>query len=107
MIGFTDADGVGIYGLERYYNNVLEGSSGKYITAQDAHSKDMPFEYESYIEAENGYNIETTIDIYIQYELEKQLEATYYDNGADERVCGIVMDVNTGAILAMATISHL
>lgn len=103
VIGFTDADGVGIYGLERYYNNVLEGSSGKYITAQDAHSKDMPFEYESYIEAENGYNIETTIDIYIQYELEKQLEATYYDNGADERVCGIVMDVNTGAILAMAT----
>lgn len=103
VIGFTDADGVGIYGLERSYNNLLEGSSGKYITAQDARSNDMPFTYESYIEASNGYNIETTIDVYIQYELENQLEDTFHDNGGNERVCGIVMNVNTGAILAMAT----
>jgi len=103
VIGFTDKDGAGIYGLERYYNNILEGTSGRYITAQDAHSNDMPFSYESFVEAENGYNIETTIDVNIQYELEKQLEETYNDNGGDERVCGIVMDVNTGGILAMAT----
>ena len=103
VLGFTNRDGVGIYGLESYYNNLLEGTSGRYITAQDAHSNDMPFTYESYIEASNGYNIETTIDVYIQYELENQLEDTYKDNGADERACGIVMDVNTGAILAMAT----
>ena len=103
VLGFTNRDGVGIYGLESYYNNLLEGTSGRYITAQDAHSNDMPFTYESYIEASNGYNIETTIDVYIQYELENQLEDTYKDNGADDRACGIVMDVNTGAILAMAT----
>lgn len=103
VLGFTDADGVGIYGIEKSYNNLLEGTSGKYITAQDARSNDMPFAYESYIEAANGYNIETTIDVYIQYELENQLEDTFNDNGGDERVCGIVMDVNTGAILAMAT----
>lgn len=103
VIGFTNRDGVGIYGLESFYNNVLEGTSGKYITAQDAHSNDMPFTYESFIEAEDGYTVETTIDVYIQYELQNQLEDTYKDNGADERVCGIVMDVNTGAVLAMAT----
>ncbi len=101
-IGFTNSDGVGVYGLERYYNNLLEGTSGRYITAQDARSNDMPFEYERYIEASNGYNITTTLDMYIQYELENQLEKTYLESGAGNRVAGIVMDVNDGSILAMA-----
>ncbi len=103
VIGFTNSDGVGIYGLEAYYNNILEGTSGKYVLAQDGRNQDMPFEYERYIEADNGYNIVTTIDIYIQYELENQLEKTFWESGAANRVTGIVMDVNTGAILAMAT----
>jgi len=103
VIGFTNSEGVGIYGLEAYYNNVLEGTSGRYILAQDGSRNDMPFEYERLIEAENGYNIVTTIDIYIQYELENQLKKTYIESGAGERVCGIVIDVNTGGILAMAT----
>lgn len=103
VIGFVNKDGKGIYGIESYYNNLLEGTSGKYIAAQDAHSEDMPFEYESYIDAENGYNIETTLDVYIQYELENQLKASYEDNNPNERVSGIVMNVNTGEILAMGT----
>ncbi len=103
VLGFTNSDGVGIYGLEKYYNNILEGTSGRYILAQDAKNNDMPFEYERYIEASNGYNLVTTIDIYIQYELENQLEQTFIESGAQNRVSGIVMDVNTGEILAMAT----
>ena len=103
VIGFTNADGVGVYGLELYYNNVLEGTSGRYILAQDAQNNDMPFEYERYIEATNGYNIVTTLDMYIQYELENQLEKTYIESGAAARVCGIVIDVDTGGVLAMAT----
>jgi len=103
VIGFVNKDGTGVYGIESYYNNLLEGTSGKYIAAQDAHSEDMPFEYESYIDAENGYDIETTIDVYIQYELENQLKATYEENSPNERVTGIVMNVDTGAILAMGT----
>ncbi len=103
VIGFTNRDGVGVYGLESYYNNLLEGTSGKYITAQDAHSDDMPFEYESLIDPKNGYTVESTIDVYIQYELQNQLKATYDDNGAGERVTGIVMNVNTGEVYAMAT----
>ena len=102
VIGFTNADGVGVYGLEKYYNNVLEGTSGRYILAQDAQNNDMPFEYERFIEATNGYNIVTTIDMYIQYELENQLEKTYIESGAANRVCGMVFDVNTCGILAMA-----
>ncbi|MBQ3126509.1 MAG: PASTA domain-containing protein, partial [Clostridia bacterium] len=64
---------------------------------------EMPFKYESYIEAEDGLNMVTTIDLRIQYELERQLEATLADSGAANRVCGIAMDVKTGAIRAMAT----
>ncbi len=102
VIGFTNSDGVGIYGLESYYNNVLEGTAGRYILAQDANYNDMPFEYERLIEAQNGYNITTTLDITIQYELENQLERTYIESGAANRVAGIVMDVDTGDVLAMA-----
>jgi len=102
-IGFANSEGVGIYGLERYYNNLLEGTSGRYILAQDARNNDMPFAYERYIEASNGYNITTTLDMYIQYELENQLEKTFLESGAGNRVTGIVMDVNDGGLLGMAT----
>ncbi len=102
-IGFTNSDGIGVYGLEAYYNNLLEGESGRYISAQDANANSMDYKYESFVEAKNGYNIVTTIDSYIQYELENQLEATLRENKAGNRVTGIVMNVNTGAILAMAT----
>ncbi len=103
VIGFTNSEGMGIYGLESYYNNILEGTSGRYILAQDGRHKDMPFEYERFIEAENGYNITTTLDYYIQYELENQLEKTFNDSGAGDRVCGMVFDADTCEILAMAT----
>lgn len=102
-IGFTNSDGVGVYGIEAYYNNILEGESGRYISAQDANSNEMDYKYESFVEAENGYNVNVTIDNYIQYELENQLEATLRENKAANRVTGAVMNVKTGAILAMAT----
>lgn len=101
-IGFVNADGVGIYGLEKVYNNILEGTSGKYITAQDAHSGDMPFQYETYIESENGYNLVSTIDTYIQYQLELQLKTAAIESGAQNRAAGIVMNPKTGEIYAMA-----
>ena len=102
-LGFTNSDGIGIYGLEAYYNNLLEGTSGRYVTAQDALNNDMGFEYETYVAAEDGYDVVTNIDTYIQYELENQLEATVNENQAANRAAGIVMNVNTGAILGMAT----
>ena len=104
VIGFCNADGVGVYGIEAYYNDVLEGSSGTYITARSGTGGDLPYEYETYIDARDGYSIVTTIDSYIQYELENVLLETMTENNAQNRVAGIVMDVNTGAILAMATL---
>lgn len=103
VIGFVNNEGNGAFGLEAFYNNLLVGTTGKYIAAQDAHSNEMPFEYESFIDPESGYSIETTLDVYIQHELENQLKATYEENLPSERATGIVMNVNTGDILAMAT----
>lgn len=102
VLGFTNADGDGVYGVESTYNDYLNGVSGKYITARDALGKDMPFKYESYVGAENGANLVITIDVKLQYELENQLKAAYESAQPSERVCGLAMDPNTGAILAMA-----
>lgn len=103
VLGFTNVDGKGQYGLERTYDDYLTGIDGKLLTARDAHGNNMPYKYESYINASNGTNLVTTLDMRIQYELENQLEAAYDNSGARNRVTGIVMDVNTGAVLAMAT----
>lgn len=102
-IGFVNADGIGIYGLEKVYNNFMEGTNGKYITAQDAQSNDMPFQYEEFLEDEQNYNLVTTLDLYIQYQLEEQLEMAAVESGATNRATGIVMNPKTGEIYAMAT----
>ena len=102
-LGFVNADGIGIYGLEKVYNNVLEGANGKYVTAQDAKSDNMPFQYEEYIKDENSYNLTTTIDLYIQYQLEAVLKEASIEAGAQNRATGIVMNPQSGEIYAMAT----
>lgn len=101
VIGFTSSDGTGLYGLELQYNEQLAGIAGKYITARDSAGKELPYEYESYVAAQNGYNVTTTLNSYVQSVLEKQLQTTLTESGAQNRVCGIVMNVKTGAILAM------
>ena len=101
-LGFVNSDGVGIYGLEKTYNNILEGTNGKYITAQNAQGGDMPFQYEKYLDDENSYNLISTIDLYIQYQLEAQLKAASIESGAQNRAAGIVMNPQNGEIYAMA-----
>lgn len=104
VIGFTNSDGDGLYGIEAYYDEILAGKDGYYITARDSYGNEMPYEYESYIPAQNGGNVITTIDSYLQKALEEQLLATVNECDAQNRACGIVVDVKTGAILAMATV---
>ena len=103
VLGFTGSDGSGQYGLELRYDSLLSGTNGRYVTARDSHGNEMPYEYQSYIEAQDGYSIITTIDINIQSALEAQLRATYVECGGQNRATGIVVDVETGEILAMAT----
>lgn len=100
VIGIMGTDG-GQQGLEYQYDAQLTGVSGRYVTARDAVGNRMPYKYDSYIEAQDGSNLITTIDMRVQSVLEEQLKQTYLDNDPLERVCGIVMNVNTGAVLAM------
>ena len=104
VVGFVNSDGDGVYGMESYYNDVLKGSSATYLTARDGHGNDLPTDFEEYLDEQDGYSIISTIDQYLQYELERVLYETLTENMARNRVAGIVMDVNTGAILAMATV---
>ena len=102
VLGFTGSDGTGLYGLEYSYNELLAGTNGRIITARDARGNEMPYEYEEYIEAKDGYDLTTTLDAYVQATLEQQLENAYTASGGKNRAAGIVMDVNTGEILGMA-----
>lgn len=103
VLGFTGSDGQGLYGLEYQYEKALAGVSGSYITARDSSGNALPNRYEAYVPATDGYTLTTTLDAFVQAALEKQLAATLLESGAKNRVCGIVMNVNTGAILGMAT----
>lgn len=103
VLGFTTSDGGGAYGLELEYNTSLAGTNGRYITARDSHGNEMPDEYQSYIRADDGHSIVTTLDVYIQSVLEEQLSTAYIESGGANRACGIVVDVETAEILGMAT----
>ena len=102
VLGFTNNEGNGIYGLEAKYNQYLKGEDGKYVTAKDSFGNEIPFNYESFIAAVDGDDITVTIDVVIQAELEEQLKTTYIESGGHNRATGMVIDVDTGDVLAMA-----
>lgn len=103
VIGFTNFDNNGVYGVEAYYDEYLQGVDGKIVSAQDASGGAMPYEYETRYEARNGNSVYLTIDEVVQHYLEKNLETVISQEGVDNRATGIIMNVKTGAILAMAT----
>ena len=105
VLGFTGSDNQGLYGLEYYYDDILSGTNGYYVYAKDANGVALDTEYSSYFPAEDGYSIVTTIDSYIQAELEAIIETARVNHNAQNRVTGVVMDTRSGAILAMATTS--
>lgn len=105
VLGFTGSDNQGLYGLEYYYDDILSGTDGYYVYAKDANGNALDTEFSSYFPAEDGYSLVTTIDSYVQGQLEAILENARINSGAQNRVTGIVMDTSSGAILGMATTS--
>ena len=103
VLGFTGTDGAGLYGLEYQYNSQLAGTPGKYITDRDSYGREMPYEYKSVIEAVDGYDMHTTLNLKLQMILEEQLKATFEECQPECGAAGLVMNVKTGAVLAMAT----
>ena len=105
VIGFTGSDNQGLAGIEAYYDDILSGTNGRVITAQDAKSNSISDDYETVYDAEDGYSLTLTINTTIQYYLEKELERTLNEYSA-KGCYGIVMDCNTGAVLAMASLPN-
>ena len=101
VIGVTNADGDGITGVEKYYNSTLRGVAGRQVTAKDANQNPIEAGYESVIEPTKGNGIVLTIDENIQYYLENALQ-TALDATKAKGVYGIVMDPQTGAVLAIS-----
>lgn len=102
VLGFVGDDDQGLAGIESYYDTTLTGEPGRVVAAKTAQGIDMPFTYEMVEEAKQGNSLVLTIDNYIQYVCEKQLKQAVEDNKCNERGVAIVMNVNTGEILAMA-----
>lgn len=102
VIGFTGADNQGLAGIESYYNDQLTGTNGRVITLTDSKSNSISSDYETSVEAQDGNSLVLTINSTIQYYLEKELRNTLEEYQA-KGAYGVVMDCNTGAVLAMAS----
>ena len=103
VLGFTGTDGQGLEGLELQYDTQLRGTAGRLISSQNALGTDMPFEYEQYVEAQDGNNLVLTIDETVQSILEKYLAEGVDQFNVKNGAVAIMMDVDTGAILGLAS----
>ena len=103
VIGFTGADDQGLSGIESYYDEQLTGTNGRIITAKDAKSNNIANDYETSIAATDGDSIVLTINQTIQYYLEKGLREMMNEYQA-KGAYGVVMNCNTGAVLAMSSL---
>lgn len=103
VIGFCNSEDTGIYGLEAQYDDVLSGTDGRIITAQDALQDALPTTYERTYDAVDGYSIVTTIDTVIQQYIESALQSAVDQYQPENGAAIIVMDTNTGGILGLAS----
>jgi len=103
VIGFVGNDNNGLEGIEMVYDEQLKGVPGRIVSANMTAGLEIPDNYESYYEAQNGQSVVLTIDETIQHFTEKHLENARIENQLEEGAAAIVMNVKTGEILAMAT----
>lgn len=107
VIGFVGADNTGLAGLEFTQNEWLTGTNGSILRLKNSAGTDMILtSYEDYVDAQNGLDLHLTIDTTVQYYLEKQLSQAVQDYDIKNGAAGIIMDPDTGAILAMASLGN-
>ena len=104
VIGFTNASGDGVEGVEAAYNSFLSGGAGRVITTKGNNEMDMPFSYENYVASQGANSVILTLDATVQSCLEKQMEAAIARYDVQNGAFGLVMNCKTGEILAMATL---
>lgn len=102
VLGFTGSSDNGLSGLEYYYNDSLTGISGRTISSKNAKQEQIASSYETYYAVKEGTSLKLTIDEAIQYYLDSALSDAVTELDATYGY-GIVMDVKTGAILAMSS----
>ena len=103
VIGFVGTENTGLYGLEAYYEEELEGQNGLVISAKDKAENDMLYTYEQYFAAKDGGDLTLTLDATIQYYLEKGMESMLDKFSAANGAAGVVLNAKTGGIMAMAS----
>ena len=100
VIGFTDIDNNGLYGIERVYDQYLTGVPGVWVKATDRDNRQLPYGSEKIHNPENGTSVVLTIDETIQGFAEEAAEEALVKNQA-KSVSIIVMEPKTGEVLAM------
>ena len=103
VLGFTNVDNTGVSGLELEYNEQLTGQNGVVLTAVNAWGYTLEQSYETEQFPVEGSSLWLTIDANIQHYLENALNYAVQEHHVAARAVGIVLDVNTGAVLAMST----
>ena len=103
VLGFTNVDNAGVAGLELKYDGLLTGENGVVLTAVNAWGYTLEESYETERFPTEGDSLQLTIDASIQHFLENALQYAVQEHHVAARAVGLVMDVNTGAVLAMST----
>ena len=103
LLGFTNVDNEGLSGLELRYNSQLKGLDGRVLSAKNAWGFDMPQDYDALVPPVQGNTLQLTVDLEIQHFLENHLAFAVKEFNVAARAVGIVMQVDTGRILALAT----
>ena len=107
VIGFVGTDNTGLGGIEAKYDKVLSGTNGYVMRSTTAAGTDMLYtSWEDYFDAVPGSDMVLTIDAGIQYYVEKHLAQAVEDYDIQNGAAAICMEVDTGAILAMASLGN-
>ena len=103
VLGFCNGDGEGFYGLEKSYDSTLAGVNGRTITRRNAYGNAIADANATTYAAKDGSNLVLSLDVNVQEVVERYLNEAVYANNIENRGAAIVMNVKTGAILAMAS----
>ena len=104
LVGFTNASNQGSEGLEAAYDKYLSGTSGKVVSTKGNNEMDMPFSLEDFVKTEEGCSLILTLDATVQACLENRLQEAIEKYQVENGAFGLVMEVDTGKVLAMATL---
>jgi len=102
VLGFTDKDQKGVYGVEATYNSYLSGTPGRMIVNADIFGREMPYENETNISPSDDYSIVLTLNEILQHHAEDAAQKSLEETKA-QRVHIIMMDPTNGDVLAMAS----